>query len=379
MGATVRVGLIASSRNVAALNTAVFDNLSGAGWDPPPPPAPSITVSGAPAAVSANYGQASPAPTSFIVSGANLGEGVSIAAPSGFEASVSFNNGYASAITAGLAGTFGPLTIYLRLAATTPAGSWSGDIALASPGASPVALAVPASVVAPAALTVVAHAKSKAFGAPDPKLTYAAEGLLGGDALSGALARASGEASEAYAITLGTLSAGPNYVIGFTGATLTILSPPPPPYESWASARGLTPGVNAEAGDDPDGDGFANLGEFALAGDPLSPGAARVYPSLQDIAGRKALVLTMPVRLGAVFSGSGEQVSAPVDGVVYRVQGSTDLAGWGVAVEEVAGATAEGARAGLPALESGWTYRSFAPAGEFPRFFLRARSEPASP
>lgn len=377
MGATVRVGLIASSRNVGTLNTAVFDNLAGAGWDPPAPPVPSITVSGAPAAVSATYGQASPAPTSFIVSGANLAEGVSIAAPAGFEVSPSLNNGYASAITAGLAGTFGPLTIYLRFAATTPAGSWSGDVALSSVGAAPVALAVPASVVAPAALTVVAQAKSKAFGAPDPELTYAAEGLLGGDALSGALARAAGEASGAYAITLGTLSAGPNYLIGFTGATLTILPPPPTPFESWAGASGLTPGVNAAAGDDPDGDGLANLGEFALAGDPLSPGAARVYPSLQDIAGRKALVSTMPVRLGAVFSGAGEQVSEPVDGLVYRVQGSTDLVGWGVAVEEVGGATAEGARAGLPALEAGWTYRSFAPAADFSRVFLRARAEPA--
>lgn len=379
LGSALQVGLISSSRNVATLNSAVFDNVSGAGWDPPPPPSPTITVSGSPVALTATYGQASSAPASFVVGGASLSEGVSIVAPAGFELSLSLNNGYASALTAGAAGAFGPVTVYLRLAASTPAGSWSGEITLASPGATTLALAVPASVVAPVALTVAAHPKSKALGAPDPELTYAAEGLLTGDALSGALARAPGETPGVYAIMPGTLSAGSNYQIGFTGADFTILPPPPTPYGSWAAAKGLTSGLDDAPGADPDGDGLANLGEFALAGEPLAAGAARLYPSLQAIGGRKALVLTIPARTGAVFSGAGERVSAPVDGLVYRVQGSADLAGWAQAVEEVRGATAEAARAGLPELEAGWAYRSFAPAADFPRVFLRARVEPSAP
>lgn len=72
------------------------------------------------------------------------------------------------------------------------------------------------------ALTIKAEAKSKVYGEADPPLTYTKEGLLEGDAITGALARAEGEDVGEYAITQGTLSAGDNYTITFTGAKLTI-------------------------------------------------------------------------------------------------------------------------------------------------------------
>ena len=72
------------------------------------------------------------------------------------------------------------------------------------------------------ALTIKAEAKSKVYGEADPTLTYTKEGLLEGDAITGALARAEGEDVGEYAITQGTLSAGDNYSITFTGAKLTI-------------------------------------------------------------------------------------------------------------------------------------------------------------
>ena len=72
------------------------------------------------------------------------------------------------------------------------------------------------------ALTITAEAKTKVFGEADPTLTYTKEGLLEGDAITGALARAEGEDVGEYAITQGTLSAGDNYTITFTGAKLTI-------------------------------------------------------------------------------------------------------------------------------------------------------------
>lgn len=71
-------------------------------------------------------------------------------------------------------------------------------------------------------LTIKAEAKSKVYGEADPTLTYTKEGLLEGDAITGALARAEGEDVGEYAITQGTLSAGDNYSITFTGAKLTI-------------------------------------------------------------------------------------------------------------------------------------------------------------
>ena len=79
--------------------------------------------------------------------------------------------------------------------------------------------------IAKAPLTVKADAKAKIYGDEDPTLTYTAEGLLGGDtltgALTGALSRAEGENVGSYAITLGTLSAD-NYTISFVEANLFI-------------------------------------------------------------------------------------------------------------------------------------------------------------
>lgn len=73
------------------------------------------------------------------------------------------------------------------------------------------------------AITVTAAAKSKAFGAVDPMLTYnVSPALFSGDTFSGALARAAGEIPGVYAITQNTLSAGSNYTITYIGSSLTI-------------------------------------------------------------------------------------------------------------------------------------------------------------
>ena len=71
-------------------------------------------------------------------------------------------------------------------------------------------------------ITVKANAATKAYGSADPALTYTVEGLVSGDALTGALARAEGEAVGSYAITQGTLAASENYTLKFEGAEFTI-------------------------------------------------------------------------------------------------------------------------------------------------------------
>ena len=73
-------------------------------------------------------------------------------------------------------------------------------------------------------MTVTAEAKSKTEGEADPALTYKVTGLVGSDQLTGALTRAEGESAGSYDITIGTLSAGGNYDIQFTGAKLTIVA-----------------------------------------------------------------------------------------------------------------------------------------------------------
>jgi surface protein len=77
-----------------------------------------------------------------------------------------------------------------------------------------------------ATLNIVADAKSKTYGTNDPALTYTVTGFANGDdhtVITGALTRATGEAVGTYPITQGTLSAGNNYDIAFTGADFTII------------------------------------------------------------------------------------------------------------------------------------------------------------
>ena len=71
-------------------------------------------------------------------------------------------------------------------------------------------------------LFVIADDKEKAEGDLDPEFTYTAVGLWDGDKLTGSLSRAEGDVGGAYDITLGTLSAGDDYHILYTGAVLDI-------------------------------------------------------------------------------------------------------------------------------------------------------------
>lgn len=71
-------------------------------------------------------------------------------------------------------------------------------------------------------IKVVANDQKKTVGSADPEFTYTVEGLVGNDSLSGALTREAGEDVGEYSINIGTLSAGANYNIDFTGAKLTV-------------------------------------------------------------------------------------------------------------------------------------------------------------
>lgn len=83
-------------------------------------------------------------------------------------------------------------------------------------------------------LTITANPLERAFAAPNPQLAYvvsptnANSGLVNGNILTGGLATLATQqsASGVYPITLGTLTAGSNYIINFIGAGLTINLPP---------------------------------------------------------------------------------------------------------------------------------------------------------
>ena len=76
------------------------------------------------------------------------------------------------------------------------------------------------------AITVMADAKSRAYGDTNPALTYqvGGSGLANGDTLSGALATSATTASNVgiYGIAQGTLAASGNYALNYASADLTV-------------------------------------------------------------------------------------------------------------------------------------------------------------
>ncbi|SDP30076.1 gliding motility-associated C-terminal domain-containing protein [Mucilaginibacter sp. OK268] len=74
------------------------------------------------------------------------------------------------------------------------------------------------------AITVTADSKSKAFGAPDPALTYqvTSGALVGTDVFTGALSRTAGESVGSYPILQNTLVLNSNYAFTYVGANLSI-------------------------------------------------------------------------------------------------------------------------------------------------------------
>ncbi|MGY4537138.1 gliding motility-associated-like protein [Mucilaginibacter sp. UYNi724] len=80
--------------------------------------------------------------------------------------------------------------------------------------------------VGKATVTVTAVAKTKVYGDTDPALTFTATGVVGSDAPTGALTRATGTTIGDYPISQGSLTYGNNYNLTFVPANLTITKRP---------------------------------------------------------------------------------------------------------------------------------------------------------
>jgi beta-glucanase (GH16 family) len=145
---------------------------------------------------------------------------------------------------------------------------------------------------------------------------------------------------------------------------------PPDPFDSWIAGFDFSaiPDADLTPAGDPDGDGASNLMEFALNGNPASPAITNKLRSrMEEVSSEPLLVLTLPVREGAVFGGSPAK-SAVVGALQYTIEGTTDLNAFDQGVIEIP------ARAdGMPELDAGWTYRSFTLDGAASKGFLRAR------
>lgn len=106
---------------------------------------PVITTTGTPSAVAGTYGTASSS-SSFMVSGANTTAGILVTPPAGFEVSLDGTN-FSNTVTIPGSGTIASTRVYIRLKATTAAGTHSGTIILRSSGATDVPVTMPNSTV----------------------------------------------------------------------------------------------------------------------------------------------------------------------------------------------------------------------------------------
>lgn len=125
------------------------------------------------------YGTPSSA-ESFTVSGTNISGGISVTPPLGFEVS-SNNTAFNTTTTINGNGNISSTSVYIRLAAITSVGSYSGNITLSAINTASVNIFMPASKVSPAPLTVTADNITKPFGAANPPLTVTYSGFVNND------------------------------------------------------------------------------------------------------------------------------------------------------------------------------------------------------
>jgi hypothetical protein len=147
---------------------------------------PFIGTTGSLSAVTTTYGTAS-GTTTITVTGSGLSGDITATAPTGFEVS---SDGTLFGPTATFTPASGTVngTLSVRLAATTDAGTYAGDVSFTSTGASTVTAAMPSSTVGQKGLTITGlTAASRVYdGTTAATLsgTAALFGLIGGDDVS---------------------------------------------------------------------------------------------------------------------------------------------------------------------------------------------------
>ena len=176
---------------------------------------------------------------------------------------------------------------------------------------------------------------------------------------------------------------GFSYTYGSASDRFTISSTGSP-YQDWAFASGLTAGVNDDPFFDANDDGVPNIQHYAYDTDPLGGGGTegKQRTSIVENGGIHYFALTLPIRRGAVFSGTPSP-TAGIDGVFVTIQGSLDLQTWDELVFPLLPADS----AGLPPLRdidgdgtADWEYRTFIFYDHLPpKRFLRAMTQLAPP
>ena len=179
------------------------------------PASPTIAASGSVTARSTTYGTASSA-ASFTVSGSALTGNLTVTPPAGFQTSLAEGSGYGSSTSITASGTLASTTVFVRLAAATAPGSYSGNISIAGGGATSQSIAIASSTVAAKALTVTGlTGTSKVYNrstAASASGTAALSGVVGADAVT---------LSGSPVFTFASANVGTGIAIATTGYTLS--------------------------------------------------------------------------------------------------------------------------------------------------------------
>lgn len=235
---------------------------------------PSVNASGNLSVLNATYGSPSLTATSFTVSGASLAQGILVDPPDGFEVSLAEDGvtGFAATQTISGTGTIAATTVFIRVAAGSPAGSYSGNIVCTS-GAASATLAMPEARVRRKGLNITANDQNKPFGQTlllaSGQKAFSAVGLVGIEIVGSVTLAADGgtganDALGTYIITPSAATGGTfapaNYNINYLPGVLTVTGQS---FGDWGV--GLS---DASPGADPDGNGLGNLAEYFFGMQP---------------------------------------------------------------------------------------------------------------
>lgn len=162
-----------------------------------------------------------------------------------------------------------------------------------------------------------------------------------------------------------------------TAGEIAVVLQNPTPYQAWQILHFTSLGnPDGQPTADPDNDSHNNLAEFAFAGNPNSPtdnGQRQLRTTDANNDTLPDLTLTLEVRTGTTFAADGpDLISPPIDGISYRIEGSTDLANFTSPVTEVI------PHLGTGSPKSGYLFKTFrltAANGLPNKGFLRASAQ----
>lgn len=191
-----------------------------------PSPA-SLTADGALTPMTTIYGSPSPIDR-FTVSGTGITSGILITPPVGFEVSLDEKT-FSPTVTVNGTGNIFPTAVFIRLAASTHVGSYSGNVIVSTNNAADATIMVPVSTVTRASLTITADNKTRPFGVVNPPFTVTYSGFVNNDSADQLTALPTlttdatiSSAVGQYAINVNHDAASPDYMFNYNPGILTI-------------------------------------------------------------------------------------------------------------------------------------------------------------